>query len=436
MPIANQPTASPTTTLPTPPPLPLGSDPPAASVPTLVPTTTQPCTETLDDHTGTAETPATNVPTQLAERVDRWLTDPRFNELDVSFSVAFEGYANPIDHHANLALLPASNQKLVTAIGVAELLDLDERFVTKVQRIGPDLHLVASGDPTLTSDSLDELARSVAGSDIEEVRTLFVVAPYTSGSAAPGWQDWQLPTYVGPLSALMVDDNRYRTDADFVANPALENGELFADMLRSYALPVNAVTLWDLLDDTRPGTAEELARVESPTFGELAATMLLSSDNQNADQLANEIGFRFGLGSIADGTARIAEALDEWCLDLSGTSGDGSGLSRDNWRSASEFRRLLAQAQRKPWFTWFKESLPIAGQTGTLAARFNGTDAEGRIHAKTGSIIGGKALSGYGTSVGGRAFTFSLIINGAPDRVVDAQPAMDSLITELAAHRS
>ena len=42
-------------------------------------------------------------------------------------------------------------------------------------------------------------------------------------------------------------------------------------------------------------------------------------------------------------------------------------------------------------------------QTGTLAGRLQrGTPAAGNVRAKTGTIIGGAALSGYGTTARGR----------------------------------
>ncbi|MET0738506.1 MAG: D-alanyl-D-alanine carboxypeptidase, partial [Acidimicrobiales bacterium] len=57
--------------------------------------------------------------------------------------------------------------------------------------------------------------------------------------------------------------------------------------------------------------------------------------------------------------------------------------------------------------------LAIAGQTGTLAATFNGTPAEGRLRAKTGSLNEARALSGVVTVPDGDDLTFSLLVNQA-----------------------
>ena len=75
---------------------------------------------------------------------------------------------------------------------------------------------------------------------------------------------------------------------------------------------------------------------------------------------------------------------------------DGSGLSRYDLTSAAALDALLShmfisQGHREPWVA----ALPIAGVDGTLERRMKGTPAEGRVHAKTGSIAYVRALAGY-----------------------------------------
>ena len=57
------------------------------------------------------------------------------------------------------------------------------------------------------------------------------------------------------------------------------------------------------------------------------------------------------------------------------------------------------------------ELLPVGGQDGTLASRFEGQPAGGRIHAKTGSLSHVSALSGYAERGGKPALAFSLLVN-------------------------
>ena len=56
-------------------------------------------------------------------------------------------------------------------------------------------------------------------------------------------------------------------------------------------------------------------------------------------------------------------------------------------------------------------SLPVAGQTGTLASRMRGTKAAGRCRAKTGTLRQVSALSGYCDTPTGHLVAFSLLEN-------------------------
>ena len=50
----------------------------------------------------------------------------------------------------------------------------------------------------------------------------------------------------------------------------------------------------------------------------------------------------------------------------------------------------------------FIQSLALAGREGTVAARMDGTAAEGRCRTKTGTLTGVSALSGYCFNRSGR----------------------------------
>ena len=75
---------------------------------------------------------------------------------------------------------------------------------------------------------------------------------------------------------------------------------------------------------------------------------------------------------------------------------DGSGLGRSNRASPRQVGPAADRDERaQPDAKGFRLSLPMAGREGTLASRMRGTAAEGRCRAKTGTLTGVSALSGY-----------------------------------------
>jgi D-alanyl-D-alanine carboxypeptidase/D-alanyl-D-alanine-endopeptidase (penicillin-binding protein 4) len=108
---------------------------------------------------------------------------------------------------------------------------------------------------------------------------------------------------------------------------------------------------------------------------------------------------------------------------------DGSGLSRMDMLTADQLANLLVTARSQPWFDQWYAALPIAGQPdrmvgGTLRNRMRGTPAAGNVHAKTGSLTGVTALSGYVTAASGEPLVFSIMLNNyvsaSPKDIEDA----------------
>src|SRR5262249_33977558 len=94
------------------------------------------------------------------------------------------------------------------------------------------------------------------------------------------------------------------------------------------------------------------------------------------------------------------------------------GLSRMDQVAPDQLVTVLGAARSRPWFTDWYNALPIAGQSdrmvgGTLRSRMRGTPAAGNVHAKTGSLTGVSALSGYVTTANGQQWVFSMVSNNA-----------------------
>jgi D-alanyl-D-alanine carboxypeptidase/D-alanyl-D-alanine-endopeptidase (penicillin-binding protein 4) len=114
---------------------------------------------------------------------------------------------------------------------------------------------------------------------------------------------------------------------------------------------------------------------------------------------------------------------------------DGSGMCPYNRIAPRAYTQLLSWAGRQSWASGFRGSLPIAGVDGTLVNRFTSSPLKSNLWAKTGTMTGVNALSGYLTASSGRLLAFSILVNGhrpgseaellAIDRIAEAIAAAE-----------
>jgi len=110
---------------------------------------------------------------------------------------------------------------------------------------------------------------------------------------------------------------------------------------------------------------------------------------------------------------------------------DGSGLSRQNLVSPDAVVELLRYAAGQAWGASFQDTLPVAGVDGSLAERLTNLDPRAHVCAKTGSLGGVKALSGYATTAKGDHVVFSILSNNfnlPAKRVTDT---IDSIVEAI-----
>jgi PBP4 family serine-type D-alanyl-D-alanine carboxypeptidase len=107
-------------------------------------------------------------------------------------------------------------------------------------------------------------------------------------------------------------------------------------------------------------------------------------------------------------------------------SRDGSGLSRYNYVTADALTRLLTYLLNDAKHAEpFQSALPVAGVSGSLAARMKGTPAEGRVFAKTGTLSNVRTLSGYATTLDGDTIVFSMMANNFRVPAADIDAVME-----------
>jgi D-alanyl-D-alanine carboxypeptidase/D-alanyl-D-alanine-endopeptidase (penicillin-binding protein 4) len=116
---------------------------------------------------------------------------------------------------------------------------------------------------------------------------------------------------------------------------------------------------------------------------------------------------------------------------------DGSGLTRRNRLTTRALTSTLQKVQAEPWFGAFYAALPVAGNPnrmtgGTLRSRMRGTRAANNAHAKTGTLTGVTALSGYVKGADGRRYVFAMVSN---HREASPRPVENTFVVALAGWR-
>lgn len=337
--------------------------------------------------------------------------------------------------------IPASTQKLLTGAAALAVLGPDHRFETTVlapskPRAGvvSRLYLVGGADPVLMVGAyrasldedplttghpvtpLEDLADALTAAGVRDVQGPIVgdASRHSGGLTVPSWRSTYISDHdIAYLSALTVNggwsawEPAKVTAADPGANAASELARLLGE--RQVAVAGGGTS------GAAPRDAVEIASVQSPPLAELVAAMIRESDNLMAELLVREIGLaRAGEGTTEAGTKEIVEVLRELDIDVDGVSLiDGSGLDRGNRATCGSALGAL-DLRGDDRFAALDAGLAIAGRTGTLHKRFDGTPLEGRLRAKTGSLNDVVGLVGVleGRAAGRPDLSFALMANG------------------------
>lgn len=175
----------------------------------------------------------------------------------------------------------------------------------------------------------------------------------------------------------------------------------------------------------------------SPPMREVLATFMKPSQNQYGELLLKTLGRELrGEGSAVAGRSAVDSLVRTWGLDPGALAqADGSGLSRYNMVAPELLAGILEHMLRSPYAAVWRASLPVSGVDGTLAGRLRGTPLEGRVHAKTGTLNGVRALSGYVPGPDGETLIFSILLNNHTRSARDADRVIDAALLRISRGR-
>lgn len=231
-----------------------------------------------------------------------------------------------------------------------------------------------------------------------------------------------------------------------VHDPALVAAEQLRAALSRQGVGVQGKSrsiYWPERDDRLAGDSlQRVADIWSPPLAEIVSRGLKVSQNLYLQNLLLMVGakaaaderaagkesatFRSaetrGIQAMRDYLRRIGVPLDGVLIE------DGPGLSRRDLTSAAALASLLVQLGDDPRALAFRQGLPEAGVDGSLTGRMRNSAAQGRIHAKTGSMAFTYALAGYAITAADERLAFAIMLNnyrrprdaGRPSAELDA----------------
>lgn len=301
------------------------------------------------------------------------------------------------------------------------------------------------GDPVRVTTSLvapsllvDNSATTVAGKAIHEL--------VIEARAAPGGRTRLV------VSGKLGKDAKPQGVKKRLADPARVAADLFARALARHAIDLDGrahlhpsgdpeldrAHARRLSAEVRAGLSV-LAQVTSQPLAEDVARINTTSNNFMAEALFKQLGVA-GSPTAPTGPATWDRAAERTSAALTalGLPPDGfeiingSGLYDGTKVSAAAMTRLLQlEAADTAPARAFRESLAVAGRSGTLRARLK--KLAGKVSGKTGTLDDALSLSGY-VPAKRCALAFSVIVNGAiGKRAAAVNRAIDRFVAALAA---
>jgi serine-type D-Ala-D-Ala carboxypeptidase/endopeptidase (penicillin-binding protein 4) len=225
-------------------------------------------------------------------------------------------------------------------------------------------------------------------------------APYSTN----GWLSGSLPA--------SPDDYILKAS---IADPPMIMARILDQKLKESGIKIKgSPTTVRLMQKGVSGKVTQIAEVSSPPLKEIIASLNHESVNLYAEHLVKELGREMlQSGTTASGIEVVRQFLAGAGINTGGLFiEDGSGLSPLDAIDAGSMTQLLFYMKSKSKnFKVFLESLPAAGNEGSLKNNFKNPAFEGRLYAKSGSMTRVRSYAGYLKAASGKDLIFCIIVN-------------------------
>ncbi|NOS86734.1 MAG: D-alanyl-D-alanine carboxypeptidase/D-alanyl-D-alanine-endopeptidase [Ignavibacteria bacterium] len=333
-----------------------------------------------------------------------------------------------------LGMIPASITKIVVGATAYAKLGANYQIPTiiytddnniKDGSIDGNLYIKGYGDPDLNSGDIQVLAEEINKAGIKQITGNIVADDsyfdnvYKTLSGV--YKGDTGPSYWPYVSGLCLDKTY----------GAMSTGNLLSSNLSAIGISVQGT----VIAGTTPGGAKEIVQVSHSIY-DVLSYMLKESDNHSAITVFKLLGAKYKNqpASLEDAQDVVSSFLTELGVDrYSYEILEGSGLTRYNKVHADMYMKMLKYMYDDRFvFDYFMNSLSIAGKDGTLRKRMIGTEAEGNVYAKTGTINSVSALSGYVIDKDSEILMFYIVMNGFGGNASEMRAAQDDVCITLA----
>jgi len=197
-----------------------------------------------------------------------------------------------------------------------------------------------------------------------------------------------------------------------IPNPGLLLAQHFNDKLEQNGIVVNQPPT-NIADTTTKRIV--IYSHSSPPLSNIVTEINVHSNNLYAEHLFRYLALKNNKIATSNGAVQTIKSfwkskglpIDQLFIY------DGSGLSPVNAVSASFFVDLLQYMHTKSKHKEeFFNSLPVAGESGTLSSFLKNTALQGKIHAKSGTISRVRCFAGY-IEAYDKKYVFAIMVNNA-----------------------
>lgn len=218
-------------------------------------------------------------------------------------------------------------------------------------------------------------------------------------------------------------------------NPGFLLAYHLTQRLEEAGIPVSTQPLGELPLDNRHTIANRthIYTHLSDSLGALIAETNIHSNNLYAEAIFRYMGLQYGTpGTVHNSCEVLRDFWKRRGVNINNALiKDGCGLAPQDAVSAETFVQLLTYMNTSKNKDVFYQSLPVSGVSGTLKSLLRGTNLEGKVHAKSGTIAGTKNYAGYIDMPDGHRWAFAVLINSAAGKTRNLQTFIERYLLDL-----